>query len=618
MPSYNSTSTITPWSISSDYRIAALSGDFTNNNHHVWLDLTITYSFPDGPSYFNNNSGYGRQNEIGIGWSPLTSSQKDTVRSVLNAWQAVSGIRFVEVDDDLTVGDMRFALTGAVPSTKFGHAYQPTPNVPESGDVWLTSRWASQSFGSAPSQTSGTSFTHDPNVAIKYQTLMHEIGHGLGLSHPHTESDKTRYTAPLPLGEDSLQATVMSYAPYTGIFGAPYRGIPTTPMPLDILAIQHMYGANLTTNNGNNTYRFDMSDVRLETIYDTGGNDTIMATNRLGYFKPQSWYRETPDFNSTSTRFNGYRGVQIDLREGAGLNYLQRDGAWGGWGGNKIGFIGHYASTAYVNEGTITSNPTYGLTYINDWQNIFIAFGTKIENAIGTDGDDILVGNALANRFTGNGGNDRIDGMEGVDTAVYSRPSSDFTVTRTASGYDVRANFTERLLGWEEQFGWSTSPFNRGTMNPTDLLRNVERLEFTNQSRALDLAVTQSAGKAARIVGALLDTQMLTPEVAGIAISFFDKGQSMLNVAQLILNHPVYLQSAGSTSNTALVVQLFKNIANTMPTTPELQYYTGLLDRGEVSQAQLAVTAAESSFNEANIGLVGLQNSGLVFTPYLG
>ena len=394
MPSYNASSTIVAWSTSPDYRIAALTGDFTGNNHHVWLDLNISYSFPDGPSYFNNNSSYGTQNEIGAGWSPLTASQKDTVRSVLNAWQAVSGIRFVELDDDLTVGDLRIAITGAVPSSKFGHAYPPTPNVPESGDVWLTSRWAGQPFGSAPSQTSGASFVHDPNVAIKYQTVMHEVGHALGLSHPHTESDKSRFTAPLPQGEDSLYATVMSYTPYTGILGAPGRGIPTTPMPYDILAMHHLYGANLTTNNGNTVYRFDMSDVRLETIYDTGGNDTIMATNRLNHTKFATWYRDPTSFNSEI--FRGYRGVQIDLRDGAGLKFLENDGVWGGRGGNKIGFIGDYAAKAYVNEGTPTSNPTYGLTYINDWSNIFIAFGTRIENAIGTDGDDILIGNALA------------------------------------------------------------------------------------------------------------------------------------------------------------------------------------------------------------------------------
>jgi hypothetical protein len=65
MPAYNRTSPISPWTISADYRVAALQGDLHNNKHHVWRDLLISYSFPEGPSYFNNDSKYGTQNEIG-------------------------------------------------------------------------------------------------------------------------------------------------------------------------------------------------------------------------------------------------------------------------------------------------------------------------------------------------------------------------------------------------------------------------------------------------------------------------------------------------------------------------------------------------------------------------
>lgn len=613
MPNYNATSFITPWSLSSDFRIAALTGNFVSNQHHKWLDLTLTYSFPDGPTYFNDNANYGSQNEVGGGWAPLTAAQKDSVRSVLKAWQDVSQLRFVEVDDDLTVGDLRFAITGAVPTTKFGHAYQPSPNVPESGDTWLTSRWAGQSFGTAPSQTSGAGFTHVADTAIKYQTLLHEIGHALGLSHPHVETGESRFTAALPLGHDSLFSTVMSYAPYTGIFGAPGRGIPTTPMPYDILAIQYLYGFNQTTNSTDTVYRFDMSDVRLETIYDTGGIDTIMVSNRSDYTLFDTFYRVSGDFNST--RFIGYRGVQIDLRAGAGLNYLENDGVWGGRGGNLIGFIGDYAAKTFT-PGLTPAYPDYGLSNISAWTNIFIAFNTWIENAVGSDGNDKLIGNALNNRFTGGGGNDRIDGMEGTDTAVYSGASTTYSIFRSGDTYDVRANFTEPLRSWVGT-GVNGTGVN-GVTNATDILRNIERIEFTDRSVALDLAASQSAGKAARLIGALLDTRMLTPEVSGIAIDFFDDGMAQQNVAQLILNHPVYLQWAGSGSHVALVTTLFRNIASQAPTTAELQYYTGLLERGELSQAQLAVMAAESSFNESNIDLVGLQTTGLTFTPYLG
>jgi serralysin len=524
----------------------------------------------------------------------------------LAAWQAVSGITFVEVDDDLTVGDLRLAITGAVPATKFGHAYPPVPDVPESGDVWLTSRWAGTDFGSAPSQTSGATFVHDASKAIKFQTLLHEVGHALGLSHPHTESDKTRYTAPLPELEDSLKSTVMSYAPWTGQLGAPNRGIPTTPMVYDILAMQHLYGANLSHNAADTTYRFDMSDVRLETIWDAGGVDTIVATNRSGVFKVDSFHRVAGDFNSTI--FIGHRGVQIDLRPAQGINPLDK-GVFGGQAGNMIGFVGDYAAKAYVNEGTPASNPGYGLTYLNSFTNIYIAFQAWIENAVGTAANDRLVGNELNNRLTGGGGHDRIDGMEGIDTAVYEKAASNYVVKKTAAGFDVRANFTETIT---YPAGW-VGTGQPVTINPTDLLQNIERIEFTDSSLAFDLAQTQAAGKTARIIGALLDTPFLRPDVTGTVIDLFDKGLSMQQVAQLILNHPVYQQLAGSTSNGALVKLLFTNIVGRGPSAGELSFYQGKLDRGELTQAQLAAVAADTPLNEINIGLVGLQETGLAY-----
>ncbi|MGZ2411949.1 Ca2+-binding RTX toxin-like protein [Sphingomonas sp. F9_3S_D5_B_2] len=47
--------------------------------------------------------------------------------------------------------------------------------------------------------------------------------------------------------------------------------------------------------------------------------------------------------------------------------------------------------------------------------NIAIAYGAKIENAIGGSGDDHILGNALNNVLTGNAGNDTLNGGLGKD-----------------------------------------------------------------------------------------------------------------------------------------------------------------------------------------------------------
>jgi len=91
--------------------------------------------------------------------------------------------------------------------------------------------------------------------------------------------------------------------------------------------------------------------------------------------------------------------------------------------------------------------------------NLGIAFGTVIENAIGGAGADTLTGNDTVNRLTGGLGNDTIDGGSNVDTAVVAGNRSAYTVTQTSTP----GKFTV------------TGP------DGTDTLTNVEYLQFADQ-----------------------------------------------------------------------------------------------------------------------------------------
>lgn len=197
----------------------------------------------------------------------------------------------------------------------------------------------------------------------------------------------------------------------------------------------------------------------------------------------------------------------------------------------------------------------------------------------GTAGHDSLFGTT---------GDDTIDGGAGGDTfylhinhnqASISRSNGVLTISSAASG--------------------------------TDTLRNIERVKFADKKLAYDLAATESAGKAIRVIGAALDASALTqhPDWIGIGIDLFDQGMSVLQVSQLVID------VLGNPSNEALVNSIYTNVVGVAPSDAERQHFVGMMQGsgGNLSKAQLLEMAAMVDLNETNIGLVGLQTTGIEF-----
>jgi len=125
-----------------------------------------------------------------------------------------------------------------------------------------------------------------------YVTLIHELGHGLGLAHPHDGGgDSTIFPGVTSsfgdYGDNNQNQgifTTMSYNdgwqtqyPSHTDIGYGYQG---TPMAFDIAALQILYGANNTYNTGNNAYYLPTVNGQNQNtfwscIWDAGGTDTI-------------------------------------------------------------------------------------------------------------------------------------------------------------------------------------------------------------------------------------------------------------------------------------------------------------------------------------------------------
>jgi Ca2+-binding RTX toxin-like protein len=212
-----------------------------------------------------------------------------------------------------------------------------------------------------------------------FNTYVHEIGHTLGLTHPGAyDNDGTEHTYEADAGyaEDTQQYTVMSYfAAGADGSGANYQGAyASTPMLHDILTIQALYGADMTTRTGDTVYGFNSTANRLVfdfevntkpviAIWDAGGIDTLDTS---GFTQSQG----------------------IDLHAGA-----------------------------FSDVGGLM-------------QNVAIAYNCNIENAIGGSGADVLIGNDLANRLEGRDGADEFHSGAGFDAIFGGRGNDNYFVER--------------------------------------------------------------------------------------------------------------------------------------------------------------------------------------------
>ena len=472
------------------------------------------------------DSSYGTEAAT---FSKFNTAEIAATKIALAEWADVSNITFTDAGNGGYTNNatMLFSnTTSALPATSAGHAYFPsTKDISagsQEGDTWLN-------LSSSP-------YTNLAYGSYDFSTVVHEIGHAIGLSHPgdyNASDDGTpiTYAASAAYIQDSLQYSIMSYfaASNTGANYVTADGqtiYSSTPLLGDIAAAQRLYGANTTTRTGDNTYGFNCNSgdqYKISAgqqvvfcIYDAGGTNTLDVS---GYSNNQA----------------------INLNQGA-----------------------------FSDVGSLTKN-------------VSIALGTVVQKAIGGSGNDTFILNDSGDTVTGGGGNDTITGGAGLDTANYTGTRQQYSI-KVSQGTTTVADSTASRDGVDSLTGVEKLQFSNASVNltmsalagsiaPKDL-QYLEELYVGFFNRLPD------ADGLGYWIGQLKGGQTLTQ----IANKFYDAG----------IQFSALTGYSATMSNADFITKVYSNVlgrsGSTAPNASEIGYWNDRLVAGTDTKGSMLLT----------------------------
>lgn len=365
----------------------------------AWAQAIVSYSFNTSIP-----AEYWSDPALTDGWRSLDSSEKYIVRSIMASIDPLIGLDFQEVPGN---GDIRFNVVDMDPDVAAFALYPG--NAPEAGDVFLGFNDPTTAYGPGD---------------YGYSTIVHELGHALGLKHPFEDG------ATLPASLDNTAFSLMSYTDYrTSEFHATWNAMSnrvsylvestanaTNFSLLDVQTLHAIYGPESSAHTGNDTYT--MAEGGYLTLWDAGGVDTLDFSNAQGDCRIELESGNLSTVNQQPVE-DIIAKVMADL-----VSQGASDAGFRNWISQEV--TANY-SDLYNGENSL------GITQGAIIENVFTGSGSdtlwdnSVDNLIRAGaGDDII--------YLGAGGFDDIDGGTGYDKIIFGFQSTDTQRQTQADG----------------------------------------------------------------------------------------------------------------------------------------------------------------------------------------
>lgn len=389
-----------------------------NSDIGVGTPVTLNY-------HFQTVLAPGLASDRDWNFRPLNDDEKKVVLEELKKISDVTGITFVESPTNVgkTLGFSVIALSAGAAGSAFtpnvSTSYSSTPAgwvldsvgfTDSAGEVFL-SRSVTDGFANG-------GLTEAERISLA-DTVRHEIGHALGLSHPFNgptvlpDSAQNKFYTMMGYG-DANDIVYGSKQSDSGLYLNLVAEMNSLGI-LDILALQKLYGANPSYRSGNDTYTWDQKISFREILYDAGGIDTINLTG--------SSMRSYIDLTPNSISSINLRVTEAEIRTNLGPTALTSVATYRGNG--NLGIVGTIENVK-AGSGNDRIN---GNAVAND-----ISGGAGNDSIWGGAGDDRLFLGDGSDRVVAGSGNDYAEGGAGIDVAGLFGPRSNYSITRQADG----------------------------------------------------------------------------------------------------------------------------------------------------------------------------------------